>query len=125
MTVVKIHSLYSKLNESLTDLFDNAGARRTFTVPYVAEQSTADHVTAVGQAAMESGGLTKSLVSTAHKSGGKGWGSDQGSTIGHSSAAIATARSSAILSNGASSTCCPTARRQPLLRGLPRGRRSA
>ena len=47
------------------------------------------------------------------------------STTGPSGVAIAMARSSATWSNGASSTCCPTARRQPLPPGLPRARRSA
>lgn len=85
MAVVRIQALYSKLNESLVSLFDHSGAARVFSLPYLNGQDAADHITAVGQAAQPAGGLTKVLVSTSHRSGGKGWGSPDGSTVGHAS----------------------------------------
>jgi len=43
------------------------------------------HITAVGQAAAQTGGLTNNLLTTAHHSTGKGWGSGDGHTVGHPS----------------------------------------
>ena len=80
----------SKLNESLAHQFDKSGVKRSFTVPYVDGQSMDDHIDAVGQAAGEVGGLTKNLVTTAHHSEGKGWGSGEGHTVGHPSDKLRT-----------------------------------
>ncbi len=71
------------MNESLTALFDKSGVRRSFTIPYVDGQPMADHIKSVGAAARQTGGLTKSLVTSSHSSEGKGWGSGDGETVGH------------------------------------------
>lgn len=80
---VNLHASYSRLNESLADQADKAGVKRSFTVPYVGGQKTEDHVKAVGQAAAQSGGLSKNLLSTYHRASGDGWGSGHGETTGH------------------------------------------
>lgn len=71
------------MNEGLIKLFDEAGVRRSFTVPYVEGQMTHDHVSAVGTAAGQVGGLTNNLVMTTHHSDGKGWGTGDGHTVGY------------------------------------------
>ena len=81
---VNLKKSYSALNEKLTQLFDESGVRRTFTVPYVEGQPMADHISAVGQVASQSGGLTGNMITSAHHSTGKGWGSGDGHTVGHS-----------------------------------------
>lgn len=80
---VNIKKSYSALNESLTKLFDEAGVRRTFTVPYIEGQSAADHINSVGQVAAQSGGVTGNMITSAHHSAGKGYGSGDGHTVGH------------------------------------------
>lgn len=80
---VSLKKNYSALNERLAKLYDESGVRRSFTVPYVGGQEMADHVAAVGQAASQNGGLTANLVTSAHHSDGKGWGSGDGHTVGH------------------------------------------
>ena len=80
---VNLQKSYSRLNEKLIKLFDASGVRRSFTVPYVDGQDMNIHVESVGQAATQSGGLTNNLIMTAHHSGGKGWGSGEGHTVGH------------------------------------------
>lgn len=74
---------YSNLNERLATLFDESGVRRSFTVPYIEGQDMSDHIDAVGQAAQQSGGLTNNLLTTFHHASGKGWGTGDGSTVGH------------------------------------------
>jgi hypothetical protein len=81
---VNLKKSYSALNEAITKLYDESGVRRSFTVPYIESQPMADHVTAVGQAASQNGGLTGNLVMSAHHSDGKGPGSGDGHTVGHS-----------------------------------------
>ena len=80
---VNLKKSYSALNEALIKLFDEAGVKRSFTVPYVLGQEMKDHVNSVGQAASQSGGLTGNLIMSAHHSGGKGYGSGDGHTVGH------------------------------------------
>jgi hypothetical protein len=80
---INLQKSLSKVNESLAHLFDQSGVKRTFTVPYLDGQSMADHVTAVGQASSAAGGLGASLVTTAHHSDGRGYGSSDGHTVGH------------------------------------------
>jgi hypothetical protein len=80
---VNLQKLYSRVNEALTKLFDESGVRRSFTVPYVEQEPMAQHVSTVGKVALRNGGLTKNLVTTMHHSGGKGWGTGDGETVGH------------------------------------------
>lgn len=80
---VSLQKEYSALNEALVKLFDEAGVRRSFTIPYIEGQEMGEHVAAVGQVASQSGGLTSNLIMSAHHSGGKGWGSGEGHTVGH------------------------------------------
>lgn len=80
---VSLKKNYSALNERLAKLYDESGVRRSFTVPYIEGQAISDHISAVGQAASQNGGLTSNLVTSAHHSGGKGWGSGDGQTVGH------------------------------------------
>lgn len=80
---VNLKKSYAALNEKLAKLFDESGVSRSFTVPYLEGQEMSDHVDAVGQAAQQSGGLTNNLITTAHHADGKGWGTPDGSTVGH------------------------------------------
>jgi hypothetical protein len=80
---VNLHASYSRLNESLADQFDKAGVKRSFSVPYIDGQKTEDHIKAVGQAGIQSGGLSNNLMSTYHHASGKGWGHGEGETVGH------------------------------------------
>ena len=82
---VNLHQDYSRLNEALITLFDGSGVKRTATVPYIDQQEMSDHIAAVDAALKQSGGLTANVVSTAHHSKGKGWGSSEGHTVGHPS----------------------------------------
>ena len=80
---VNIQKGYSALNAALTKLFDESGVKRSFTVPYIEGQEMHEHISTVGQAASQAGGLTKNFVTTGHHSTGKGWGSGDGHTVGH------------------------------------------
>ena len=80
---INLQKTFSALNEKLAVLFDESGVRRSFTVPYIDGQDMHEHVSAVGQAAQDAGGLMNNLVTTAHHSGGKGWGTGDGQTVGH------------------------------------------
>jgi hypothetical protein len=82
---VHLKNDYSKLNEALIKLFDESGVKRSFTVPYINGQEMSEHINSVGTAAKQTGGLSKNLVMSAHHSSGKGWGSDEGHTVGHAS----------------------------------------
>lgn len=81
---VNLQKAYSKVNSSLTRLFDESGVRRSFTIPYVEGQAMHEHINAVGQIASQAGGLTNNILTTSHHSDGKGWGSGDGHTVGHS-----------------------------------------
>lgn len=87
---ISLQKDYSKLNEALITLFDESGVRRAFTIPYIEGQSMADHVGAVGQVASQHGGMTNNLLTSAHHSGGKGYGSGDGHTVGHPSEKLRT-----------------------------------
>lgn len=80
---VNLQKSYSALNEHLAKQFDEAGVRRSFTVPYVDGQDTAVHIQSVGQAASQSGGMANNLITSSHHSSGKGYGSGDGHTVGH------------------------------------------
>jgi len=80
---IALSKLYSRLNESLAHLFDSMGVRRSFSVPYIEGQATAEHIKAVGTAATQNGGAYNNLITSAHHSGGKGWGSGDGHTVAH------------------------------------------
>lgn len=82
---VNLQKSFSMVNEKLATLFDESGIRRSFTVPYIDGQPTTDHIAAVGMAASQSGGLTNNLLTSAHHSGGKGWGTGDGHTVAHPS----------------------------------------
>jgi len=82
---VSLQRDYSRLNECLIALYDGSGVKRTATVPYIDQQEMSDHIAAVDAALKQSGGLTANVVSTAHHSKGKGWGSSEGHTVGHPS----------------------------------------
>lgn len=87
---VNLQKSYSALNERLAKLFDESGVRRSFTVPYIDGQTMDQHVESVGQAAVQSGGITGNLLTSAHHSTGKGWGSGDGQTVGHPSEKLRT-----------------------------------
>lgn len=80
---VNLQKSYAALNEKLAELFDESGVRRSFTIPYIDGQMTDEHIQAVGQASQQAGGLTNNLVTTAHHSSGRGWGTGDGHTVGH------------------------------------------
>jgi hypothetical protein len=80
---VNLKKSFAKVQESLAALADGLGVKRSFTVPFVDGQPTAEHVASVGQAAQQNGGLTKNLITSGHRSDGRGWGSGDGETAGH------------------------------------------
>jgi hypothetical protein len=80
---VNLKKSYSKLNSSLTKLFDESGVRRSFTVPYIEGQPMADHINTLNQAAQQVGGLTMNTITSSHHEGGKGYGSGDGHSVGH------------------------------------------
>lgn len=80
-TPVKVQKEFSNIGHALTDLADNLGIKRSFTVPYV-EQDMHEHIEAVGAAAAEAGGLTRNLLFTFHTKGKRGWGTPDGATVG-------------------------------------------
>lgn len=80
---VNLQKDYSQLNEAIIKLNDEAGVGRSGTIPYVEGQSMSDHIAGVGQVASQVGGLTKNVISSAHHSGGKGFGSGEGHTVLH------------------------------------------
>jgi hypothetical protein len=84
MAKVNLQKSFSLLNERLQKQIDGSGVKRNFTVPYIEGQPTADHIKAVGAAAAQTGGLTGNLLTTAHHSDGKGWGTGDGHTVGYS-----------------------------------------
>ena len=87
---VNLQKDFGRLNEALIKQFDESGVPRSFTVPYIEGQPMADHITSVGQAASQVGGLTKNFIASAHHSGGKGFGSGDGHTVGHLSDKLRT-----------------------------------
>jgi hypothetical protein len=80
---INLRASYNRVNEDLSKLFDERGIPRTFSVPFTAGQMS-DHIKAVGKVADEHGGLAGSFVTSAHHAGGRGYGSTDGSTQGHS-----------------------------------------
>ena len=80
---INVQKSFSAVNESMVRLFDESGVRRTFTVPYIEGQEMADHVKSVSDAAKQAGGLGANLITTAHHSDGKGYGSGDGHTVAH------------------------------------------
>lgn len=80
---VNLKKSFAKVQESLAALADGLGVKRSFTVPFIDGQPTADHVDSVGRAAATAGGLTKNLLTSGHHSTGRGWGSGDGQTVGH------------------------------------------
>lgn len=80
---INVQKTFSGVNEALTKLFDESGVKRTFTIPYIDGQGADEHINAVGQKANEVGGLTNNLITTMHHSGGKGWGTGDGHTVGY------------------------------------------
>jgi hypothetical protein len=85
---VKLQRAYSRMNEAITKLFDGSGVKRSATIPYIDGQQTHEHITAVGNALQQAGGLTKNLLTSFHHSGGAGWGSGDGSTVAHPADAL-------------------------------------
>jgi hypothetical protein len=80
---VNLKKSFARVQESLAALADNLGVTRSFTCPFVDGQPTAEHVKSVGQIAATVGGLTGNLLTSGHRSGGRGFGSGDGQTIGH------------------------------------------
>jgi hypothetical protein len=80
---INLRASYNRVNEDLSKLFDERGIKRTFSVPFTAGQMS-DHIKAVGKVADDHGGLAASFVTSAHHAGGRGYGSTDGSTQGHS-----------------------------------------
>ena len=80
---VNVRKSFANVNESLIRLFDESGVRRSFTVPYIDGQDTADHIKSVSAAAGQAGGLGNNLLMTAHHSEGKGFGTGDGHTVAH------------------------------------------
>ncbi len=79
---VSLQKAYSLINERLCQLFDANGVKRSFSIPYLKNQETADHVASLGAKLPEVGGVTKTFILTFHHAGGKGWHSEDGMTVG-------------------------------------------
>jgi hypothetical protein len=77
---VNLHRAFGKLQEALTKLADESGVRRVLTLPFIHGGSAADHITAVSTALQSAGGMGNNLLTSFHKSGGRGFGSGDGST---------------------------------------------
>ncbi len=80
--------LQANIDDSLIDLADKLNIPRSFSVPYIAGQSTDDHIQAVTNAAGPVGGLGRSVITSAHDPGGAGFGSGEGKTVGHDAGAM-------------------------------------
>jgi hypothetical protein len=80
---INLKKSFAKVQESLAALADGLGVKRAFAVPFVSGESAADHIKSVGNAAATAGGLGHVLLTSGHKSGGKGYGSGDGETVGH------------------------------------------
>ena len=78
---VKIKQDFSRVHEKLTELIDGLGVHRDFTIPY-SNSPAADNVTAVNAAAQKVGGLSKVLMTTFHHAKGRGFGTEDGMTVG-------------------------------------------
>jgi hypothetical protein len=81
---LNLRASYNKVNEDLSKLFDERGVPRNWTVPFVEGHDMAAHIKAVGSVADDHGTLAASFVTSAHHAGGRGQGSADGSTQGHS-----------------------------------------
>jgi hypothetical protein len=80
---VNIHKAFAAVQENLIKLFDELGVKRSMTVPYIEGGDMASHLDAVSQAAAQAGGLTNNLVASHHHTGGKGYGTGDGHTVGY------------------------------------------
>ena len=72
---VNLHRAFSKLNESIRELFDSLGVRQSANIPHVAGESAKDHIGAVGAVLPGIGGVTKNFLIATHtehsKTGGE------------------------------------------------------
>ena len=84
---ISLQKSYSRLNESLSHMNDNLGIPRTFSVPF-SESGTADHIESVGRASASAGGMGSNIILTHHHSGGRGWGTPDGASIGFPSSKL-------------------------------------
>jgi|SRR5690242_17124801 len=80
---VNLKKSFANLNEKMSKSFDDSGVRRNFTVPYVKGHDMGQHVQDVGKVAMQSGGIPNNFLTSYHHGTGKGWGSEDGETVGH------------------------------------------
>jgi hypothetical protein len=81
---VKLHAMFSKINEKLSDLFSSLGVKQTLNVPFVHGEDMSNHVQAVAVAAKQAGTpLVKIFLTPHHASGGRGWKSGDGATHGY------------------------------------------
>ena len=79
---IKSYDQFARLNKSMVALLDSLGVKRAATIPFIDGDSDANHITAVGAAAAQHGGLTKVLVTSYHNKAGRDHG--DGESVLHS-----------------------------------------
>src|ERR1700730_7243847 len=77
---IQLQRAFSRLQEAITKLADESGVRRSATVNYIHGQDMHEHTAAVAQTLTQAGGLAANLMTSHHHTGGRGWGSGDGST---------------------------------------------
>jgi len=77
---INLHRAFAKLQEALTMLADESGVKRAITVPFQHAGATHDHINEVAAALKPHGGMLANILTSFHRSGGRGFGSGDGSS---------------------------------------------
>jgi hypothetical protein len=77
---INLHRSFAKLQEALTTLADASGVKRAVTVPFQHGGETHAHIQEISDALKSHGGMLANVLTSFHKSGGRGFGSGDGST---------------------------------------------
>ena len=77
---IRLHRVFATLQEKLSKLADGLGVRRSVTVPFTHGGAAHEHISAVGLALQPHGGLGENILTSFHHTGGRGFGSGDGST---------------------------------------------
>lgn len=81
---VNLQKAYSKINQSIVELFDGLGVRRSATIAHVAGQSMADHIQDIGKVLPTIGGVTANFLTATHTKHDP----NGGATIAHSASKL-------------------------------------
>jgi hypothetical protein len=81
---VRLHALFSKVNQRLSELFQALGVKQMLNVPFVHGEDMSNHVQAIAGAAKQAGTpLVKIFLAPHHRENGRGWKSGDGATHGY------------------------------------------